>query len=58
MLTLISDILHYSIVLDLVNKAKYSLWIGTTDIQDLYVMYGKPECKKYQQRKFCPDPRA
>ena len=43
MLTFISDIAHYSSVLDLVTKAKETLWIGTADIKDLYVVQGKTE---------------
>lgn len=43
MLTFISDTAHYSTVLDLVTKAKKTLWIGTADIKDLYVVQGKTE---------------
>ena len=43
MLTFISDTAHYSSVLDLVMKAKETLWIGTADIKDLYVVQGKTE---------------
>ena len=43
MLTFISDSAHYSTVLDLVTKAKRTLWIGTADIKDLYVVQGKTE---------------
>ena len=43
MLSLISDTAHYSSVLDLVTKAKETLWIGTADIKDLYVVQGKTE---------------
>lgn len=43
MLTFISDTAHYSTVLDLVTKAKRTLWIGTADIKDLYVVKGKTE---------------
>ena len=43
MLSFVSDIAHYSIVLDLVTKAKETLWIGTADIKDLYVVQGKTE---------------
>ena len=43
MLTFISDINHYNTVLDLAQKAKKSLWIGTADIKDLYVIQGKTE---------------
>ena len=43
MLSFISDTAHYSIVLDLVTKAKETLWIGTADIKDLYVVQGKTE---------------
>lgn len=38
MIKFISDIEHYDIVLNLVAKARRSLWIGTADIKDLYVM--------------------
>ena len=41
--TLITDSAHYSTVLDLAMKAKHSLWIGTADIKDLYVLQGKTE---------------
>lgn len=41
--TLITDSAHYSTVLDLVTKAKETLWIGTADIKDLYVVQGKAE---------------
>ena len=43
MLSFISDTEHYSSVLDLVAKAKETLWIGTADIKDLYVVQGKTE---------------
>ena len=43
MLSFISDSAHYSSVLDLVMKAKETLWIGTADIKDLYVAQGKTE---------------
>lgn len=39
----ISDISHYDIVLNLAIQAKHSLWIGTADIKDLYVIQGKVE---------------
>lgn len=41
--TFISDTDHYSSVLDLLTKAKDTLWIGTADIKDLYVVQGKAE---------------
>ena len=41
--TLITDSSHYTSVLDLAMKAKHSLWIGTADIKDLYVLQGKTE---------------
>ena len=43
MLTFISDTGHYSCVLDLVTMARETLWIGTADIKDLYVVQGKTE---------------
>ena len=43
MLSFISDTEHYSSVLDLVMKVKETLWIGTADIKDLYVVQGKTE---------------
>ena len=43
MLSFISDTAHYTSVLDLVTKAKETLWIGTADIKDLYVVQGKTE---------------
>lgn len=43
MINLISDILHYDIVLNLAIHAKRSLWIGTADIKDLYVIQGELE---------------
>ena len=39
----ISDISHYDIVLNLATQAKNSLWIGTADIKDLYVIQGQTE---------------
>jgi hypothetical protein len=41
--TLITDSSHYTTVLDLAMKAKHSLWIGTADIKDMYVLQGKTE---------------
>ena len=41
--TLITDTAHYSTVLDLAMKSKRSLWIGTADIKDLYVLQGRAE---------------
>lgn len=38
MIKFVSDIEHYDIVLNLVAKARHTLWIGTADIKDLYVM--------------------
>ena len=38
MINFISDISHYDIVLNLAIHAKRSLWIGTADIKDLYVI--------------------
>lgn len=43
MFNLITDFDHYETVLNLAVKAKQSLWIGTADIKDLYVMQGKTE---------------
>lgn len=43
MLSFVSDTAHYSSVLDLVTKARETLWIGTADIKDLYVVQGKTE---------------
>ena len=43
MIGFISDTEHYSKVLNLAIKAKRSLWIGTADIKDLYVVLGKTE---------------
>ena len=43
MLSFISDTNHYSCVLDLVTKARETLWSGTADIKDLYVVQGKTE---------------
>ena len=43
MLSFISDTDHYSGVLDLVTKARETLWIGTADIKDLYMVQGKTE---------------
>lgn len=42
----ISDTDHYKEVLSRVQTVKPSLWIGTTDIKDLYVEAGN-EKKKY-----------
>lgn len=41
MIQFIYDDAHYSQVLELATKAKKSLWIGTADIKDLYVLQGK-----------------
>ena len=38
MIRFISDIEHYDIVLNLAAKAHRTLWIGTADIKDLYVI--------------------
>ena len=38
MIKFISDIEHYDIVLNLAAKAHRTLWIGTADIKDLYVI--------------------
>ena len=43
MLKFISDKEHYEDVLLLASKAIHSLWIGTADIKDLYVIQGKTE---------------
>ena len=43
MVNFISDISHYDIVLNLAIHAKCSLWIGTADIKDLYVIQGRLE---------------
>ena len=43
MIEFISDTAHYSTLLDLASKAKITLWIGTADIKDLYVLHGKAE---------------
>ena len=43
MLEFISDTDHFTKVLDLASKAKQTLWIGTADIKDLYVVHGKIE---------------
>ena len=43
MVNFISDISHYDIVLNLAIHAKRSLWIGTADIKDLYVIQGRLE---------------
>ena len=43
MLNFISDISHYDIILTLATQAKRSLWIGTADIKDLYVIQGRVE---------------
>ena len=43
MIKFISDKEHYEDVLLLASKAKHSLWIGTADIKDLYVIQGKTE---------------
>lgn len=37
MLRFISDSAHYSVVLDQLQHAKRTLWIGTADIKDLYI---------------------
>lgn len=37
MFRFISDSAHYSVVLDQLQHAKRTLWIGTADIKDLYI---------------------
>ncbi len=37
MISFISDIDHYNVVLSRVANAKNTLWIGTADIKDLYI---------------------
>ena len=39
----ITDTAHYTTVLNLAAQAKISLWIGTADIKDLYVLQGGTE---------------
>ena len=41
--TFISDSDHYTTVLDFASRAKHTLWIGTADIKDLYILKGKKE---------------
>ena len=41
MIQFISNSDHYNEVLGRVQSVKYSLWIGTADIKDLYVEVGK-----------------
>lgn len=41
--SLITNISHYTTVLNLAMKSRHSLWIGTADIKDLYVLQGKSE---------------
>ena len=43
MLLFINDNLYYKKVIELAMKAKHSVWIGTADIKDLYVIQGKTE---------------
>ena len=38
MLLFINDNLYYKKVIELAMKAKHSVWIGTADIKDLYVI--------------------
>ena len=40
MIRFISDTEHYDFVLNLLAHAHHTLWIGTADIKDLYVMRG------------------
>lgn len=40
MIRFISDIEHYDIVLNLIEQAHSSVWLGTADIKDLYVWQG------------------
>ena len=56
MLNFISDISHYDIVLNLATQAKRSLWIGTADIKDLYVIHGGLE-KPFFRKDFDLYPR-
>ena len=41
--TFITDTAHYTTVLNLAAQAKRSLWIGTADIKELYVLQGRTE---------------
>lgn len=43
MMQLITDVQHYDIVLNVATMARQSLWIGTADVKDLYVMQGRNE---------------
>ena len=43
MIKYISDSAHYNEVLSRVQSVKHTLWIGTADIKDLYVLHGKTE---------------
>ncbi len=43
MITYISNTDHYNLVLSRVASVRKSLWIGTADIKDLYVLQGKTE---------------
>lgn len=43
MMKFISDTEHYTEVLERAMKAKQTLWIGTADIKDLYVVKGRSE---------------
>ena len=36
----IEDAEHYEVLVSLFKKAKRTLWIGTTDIKDLYIKQG------------------
>lgn len=43
MLQFISDSEHYTTVLDAISRTKHTLWLGTADIKDLYIMKGKSD---------------
>ena len=37
----IQNDLHYTLLMDEVTKVKHTLWMGTADLKDLYVKYGR-----------------
>lgn len=47
---------HYTTVLDLVMKAKNSLWIGTADIGEFDKVWRRKECGKCGQKDMCMNP--
>ena len=55
MLTYISNTDHYKQVLSRVQSVKHMLWIGTADIKDLFVEFGKEKKPFHIEMEQTPD---